>query len=92
MSALFLAGCGQEPKSVVVKEATSLPKNPRSPTDAEIIEIKIRTLLKKPTGELTAKDFARVTELDLGSARIRSVDRLVILQELEVLRLKHNAT
>ena len=91
MTVLFATSCSRDPKQVVVPVPTSSAKTPSKLTDAEVIETRIREVLKKSAGDLTLEDLQRVTQLDLGGVRIRSVDYLATLKGLEVLRLNHNA-
>ena len=57
---------------------------------AKVIEAAIRKAAKKPTGELTKADLAKVTELDLRYKQLTSVTGLGKLTQLTFLDLGTN--
>jgi hypothetical protein len=74
----------------IVRVPAPLPVKPPVPEFNPIIEAKIRSYAKKPTGELTKADYEKVTKLDLRSNKLTSVKGLEKLTQLTKLALNSN--
>jgi hypothetical protein len=74
----------------IVRVPAPLPVKPPVPEFNPIIEAKIRSYAKKPTGELTKADYLKVTTLMLNFKQLSDVKGLEKLTQLEKLYLTNN--
>ncbi|MEC8927788.1 MAG: leucine-rich repeat domain-containing protein [Verrucomicrobiota bacterium] len=72
------------------KETAEKPKPPKVVPNSPEATAAVRRTAGKLTGDLTKADFERVTSLDLGYARLTSVQGLEKLTQLKVLSLGNN--
>ena len=91
IAAVVLVGCGKknDPNTGVVNpNKPSLKATPEKLITDPIVEKAVREKLKKPEGELTKADLAKVTELSLHVTKItdeglKDVAKLQNLNELD---------
>jgi Leucine-rich repeat (LRR) protein len=104
IAVVALVGCGggkqeetqalSQPEPETPPQITETPQQPKTTNEKliadPIVEKRIRTELRKPTGELTEADLEKVTELNLVGYQLTDVKGLEKLTKLKELSLDGN--